>query len=280
MPGLLNSGAAIGSLPLLLLGLGFAVCLAVSALGFRRVEYFVSLGYAFSIAVEALVFTALFRETLDLSTIAQSALLLAYGLRLGSFLLNRQSAPSFERERLASVERGARVRGGLRLIIWVSVAVLYVLMYSPALLSLLAQSRGFAMPSIPYGLVIMLVGLGIESLADWQKSRFKAANPQAFCSVGLFGMVRCPNYFGEMVFWCGVFISGSAAYHQLLDWLVAGAGLVAIILVMLGSARRLELKQDERYGADPAYLAYGHSVPVLVPLLPVYSLKKLRIYLG
>ena len=49
---------------------------------------------------------------------------------------------------------------------------------------------------------------------------------------------------------------------------------------MLGSARRLELKQAERYGSDPAYQAYVRTVPILIPLLPLYSLRQLKIYLG
>lgn len=49
---------------------------------------------------------------------------------------------------------------------------------------------------------------------------------------------------------------------------------------MVGSARRLELKQEARYGADPEFRAYTEKVPVIVPFLPVYSLKNARIYLG
>jgi hypothetical protein len=49
---------------------------------------------------------------------------------------------------------------------------------------------------------------------------------------------------------------------------------------MVGSARRLELKQEERYGSDPEYRSYSRSVPILFPLVPVYSLKKARLYLG
>jgi hypothetical protein len=44
--------------------LALVICLSVSALGFRRVEYFVSLGYASSIAAQALVFGALYAATL------------------------------------------------------------------------------------------------------------------------------------------------------------------------------------------------------------------------
>lgn len=83
-----------------------------------------------------------------------------------------------------------------------------------------------------------------------------------------------------MVFWLGAFISGIAAYHSAGDWLLAMAGFISIQLVMLGSARTLELKQAERYGTDPAYQAYARTVPVLFPLLPIHSLRNLRIYLG
>jgi len=49
---------------------------------------------------------------------------------------------------------------------------------------------------------------------------------------------------------------------------------------MIGSARRLELGQAVRYGADPEYLAYAARVPILLPFVPVYSLTDARKYLG
>ncbi len=57
------------------------------------------------------------------------------------------------------------------------------------------------------------------------------------------------------------------------------AAALAIGLIMMGSTRRMEFKQDERYGRDPAYQEYRQTVPVLVPWVPVYTLKNVRVYL-
>lgn len=270
----------LASYPLPALALALAITIAISALGFRRVHWFVSLGYGFSIAALSVVFPLLYWGRFDLWAGIQSALLLAYGLRLGLYLISRENSPSFARELEASKQRGLHVKGWLKLTIWAAVAVLYVLMYSPALITLSAQSAGAGVGTLPFGIVIMLVGLAIEALADWQKARFKAQHPKAFCNVGLFRVVRCPNYFGEMVFWIGAFISGIAAYSSPLDWALSLAGLICIQLIMLGSARRLEIKQGERYAENPDYQRYVRQVPILLPLLPVYSLRNLKVYLG
>lgn len=262
------------------LGLGLLLSLCISALGFRRVDWFISIGYAFSIAAQAVVFPALYHQNVDVWTLAQSALLLAYGARLGSFLIARERSPSFADELVASKERGARIKGGVAFAIWISVSLLYVLMYFPALASLASAARGQSLPTVLPGIVVMAAGLALEALADAQKSRAKAQNPRAFVRSGLFSIVRSPNYFGEMLFWLGAFISGIAAYQTVGDWVFAGAGFIAIELVMLGSARRLELKQAGRYAANADYQAYARTVPVLFPLLPIYSLKNLKIYLG
>ena len=83
-----------------------------------------------------------------------------------------------------------------------------------------------------------------------------------------------------MLFWLGTWISGLGAYHAPMDWLLSGAGLVCIELIMLGAARRLEIKQAERYADVPDYRDYVARVPVLLPLVPIYSLRRLRVYLG
>ncbi len=130
------------------------------------------------------------------------------------------------------------------------------------------------------GVALMIVGLDLEASADWQKSRFKKQNPSRFCDVGLYQVVRFPNYFGEMLFWLGVWISAISAYQSLSYWVLGSAGLLGIELVMLGSSRRLELKQSQRYASDAAYRAYARKVPILFPILPIYSLQNLKVFLG
>lgn len=262
------------------LGLAFGLSLVISSLGFRRVDYFVSLGYAFSIAAQAVVFGAIYLATLDVWTVLQLLLLFAYGARLGTYLIARESAPSFAPELAASKERGRHIAGFVKVAIWVAVAALYAAMFSPGLLALWQQEAGRALPSIPLGVVIMVLGLALETLADWQKARFKAADPKRFCDVGLFRIVRCPNYAGEMLFWLGAFVSGMSAYSSVAAWLLAVTGFVCIWLIMVGSARRLEIKQAERYGQVPDYQRYVASVPILFPFVPVYSLRTWKIYLG
>ena len=65
--------------------LGLALCLIFSALGFKRVEYFVSLGYAASVTAQAIAFPFLYRETIRGLALLQSGMLLAYGLRPVSY---------------------------------------------------------------------------------------------------------------------------------------------------------------------------------------------------
>ena len=43
---------------------------------------------------------------------------------------------------------------------------------------------------------------------------------------------------------------------------------------MFSGARRLEIRQDSTYGDDPEYQEYVKKTPILIPLLPLYSVKK------
>ena len=48
------------------------------------------------------------------------------------------------------------------------------------------------------------------------------------------------------------------------------------VAVMFSGARRLELRQDKNYGKDPEYQKYVTTVPILVPFIPLYSVKKYK----
>ena len=261
-------------LPWRFLALGLALCLMLTAVGFKRVEYFVSLGYAASIAAQAVMFPLLYRHTMGGAARFQSGLLLAYGLRLGIFIALRERLPSFRQQRAENAVRGARVGGPLRVAIWLGVSFFYLLLFVPALFTMSAQKDRVALASLPAGLILMMAGLALETGADWQKTRFKKQHPSRFCDVGLYSVVRFPNYFGEMVFWFGLWVSALSAYRTLPVWVFGSLGFLFIVLVMIGAGRRLELKQGKRYGCDAVYEAYSRRVPILFPLLPIYSLRR------
>ncbi|MCS6972412.1 MAG: DUF1295 domain-containing protein, partial [Leptospiraceae bacterium] len=67
------------------------------------------------------------------------------------------------------------------------------------------------------GLCLWLLGFAIEVVADYQKSRFRSRpeNKNRFINEGLWRYSRHPNYFGEIVLWCGIAI---AAIPVLRGW--------------------------------------------------------------
>ncbi len=256
--------------------------LLISSIGFARVVYFVSLGYAFSMVAQCVVAGVSLRDALEPLVVAQLVLVAAHGLRLGGFLLKRERSASYRRNQLAEVDARSRGLGvSAKLAIWLSVSALYVMMFYPALTNLAARSSGDLRPgALPIGLAVMALGLGLEALADRQKSVYKARRADRFCDVGLYRWVRCPNYLGEVLFWTGQFIAGVGHYSHWSHWLISGLALVMLVFIMIDSAKRLEQKQDERYGARADYQRYVREVPILLPWVPLYSLKHVKTYVS
>ena len=268
----------------------FGIALFISALGFVRVVYFVSVGYAFSIVAMIGVTAVQFRSNLTILNVLQLLLLLAWGLRLGIFLVRREFRASYRRVLADTHESTDAMPISRKILIWVGVSLLYVCMFSPGLFAVTATSTSIftSVSTFPrwladsfqtIGLVIMAGGLIIETIADKQKSDFKQQAPGEFCNVGLYRYVRYPNYLGEIDVWVGFWLMSVPFYNTPFKWIVAAVGLICIVLIMLGSAKRLEASQGERYGDQTTYQAYANTVPVLFPFIPVYTLKNIRVYL-
>lgn len=252
------------------------VALLVSSIGFYRFVYFISLGYGFSVAAMGLVLMGLFWDRLTIFTTVLCIVLTVYGLRLGSFLFHRERKSASYRQ---AMEREGRDRAAVKLLpklgIWVGCSLLYTLQISPIFFRL----QNGTVPDVPacWGLTFMVGGLLLETAADYQKSVAKAAAPDRFCSTGVFRFVRCPNYLGEFLFWTGVLITGLLAMDGLWQWLTALLGWACIVRVMFQGARRLERRQNKLYGEDPFYQVYIRFTPILIPVLPLYSMEHHKI---
>ncbi len=260
----------------------WGLALVISGVGFYRTVYFISIGYAFSITAMVVTVVLALRTNLSLVTLLQNLALLIWSLRLGLFLVQRELQESYRRQVARTTARANALPLKAKFFIWISVSLLYVAMFSPALFSLTPvhpTPTGFAALLPPLGVLVMFGGIAIEALADAQKSAFKRHSPSHFCDVQLYRLVRCPNYLGEILFWIGNWMVGLAHYNGLLQWIISLVGLVCIILIMIGSTKRLEKTQAERYGNLPDYQTYIRTVPVLVPFVPVYTLANVRVYL-
>ena len=250
----------------------FAAAMLISAIGFKKYVWFISLGYGFSIAGEGLVMLLLFGKSLDLGTALACVIFALYGCRLGGYLAYREAkSASYNKNMTGEIKQD--VPFGVKIAIWVTCALLYVLQVLPVFYRLLGGAGSNAWTYV--GIVVMLCGIALESAADLQKNRAKKINPRRFVDTGLYRLVRCPNYLGEMLFWTGVVLSGIGGVHG-WQWLPALIGYAGIIFVMFSGARRLEIRQNKNYGADPEYQKYVKTVPILLPFVPLYSVEKYK----
>ena len=252
----------------------FGLCMLVSAIGFKNYVWFISLGYGFSIAAQGAALLILYGQNLTPGTIITCVLFILYGLRLGGYLAIREFGGSaYKKNMKGEIKDGKTVPFGVKVAIWTTCAVLYVTQIAGVFYRLhnAAQDNIFVF----IGAAVMLAGVSLETAADIQKNNAKKVNPRRFVDTGLYRIVRCPNYLGEMIFWTGVVISGIGAI-SVWQWLVVAIGYIGIIFVMFSGARRLEIRQNKNYGNDPEYQKYVKTVPILVPFIPLYSVEKYK----
>lgn len=253
----------------------FLIALAISAIGFKKYIWFISIGYGFSIAGIGLALILIFRGTADAGLMLACALFIVYGVRLGGYLAYREiKSSSYNKKMEKEVKDGKGIPLTAKCGIWLSAALLYACEVSPVVFRLEngKMTDGFVIA----GIIIMIAGIILETAADLQKNAAKRKNPGRFVDTGLYRIVRCPNYFGEMLFWTGVFITGIGSNTGFWQWLAAIAGYLGIIYVMFGGARRLEIRQNRTYGDDPEYREYVRKTPIMIPFIPLYSVEKYK----
>lgn len=255
------------------------VALVISSIGFMKFVWFISLGYGFSVAGLGLVMMVMLRSNLTPVTMILAVLLMIYGCRLGGYLLIRErKSASYQKTMKDDIKDGSDMNFILKVVVWASCALLYCCQVSPVFFRL---KHGDSVDMVTViGTIIMALGILLESAADYIKNKYKKQHPHRFCDVGLFRLVRCPNYLGEVLIWTGEFISGVTALSSPMEWCAALAGWICIVYIMFGGARRLELRQNKNYGNDPEYQKYVKTTPILLPFIPLYSVAKYKWLVG
>lgn len=249
-----------------------------SLLGFFRFVWFMSVGYGLAVAAIGTVLLVTYWSEVSFFSNMLPLLLIVYGLRLSGYLLYRELKNKNYQESLKKAVKETtgekKIPVFVSFFVWIYVSVEYVLQTAPIAYRFVNGDNSPIWAVI--GCLIMLSGFLLEAVSDKQKSAAKKKNPHRFVNSGLFSIVRCPNYLGEIIFWFGVFVSGFGAVKTAGQWIVCIIGLILIVYVMLSGAKRLENRQSKNYGDDPEYQEYYRKTPAIFPGIPLYSLKDIK----
>lgn len=197
-----------------------------------------------------------------------AALVLAWAVRLGSFLFARVLQAGGD-ARFDAMKRHLPSF----LLTW-TLQGLWAFLTASAALAAITSNEPAAMDwTVLAGIALWVAGFSIEVVADAQKQRFRSdpANRGRFIRSGLWAWSRHPNYFGEIVLWVGIAVVAAPSLSG-WQWLtMISPVFVAILLTRISGIPLLERRGKQRWGNDPGYREYLATTPVLIPRAPARS---------
>lgn len=209
-------------------------------------------------------------SSLPIGNLILVILISVWAARLGSFLFMRIYKAG-EDKRFRTIKTSA----SQFFMTW-TLQGLWVSMCSMCALAAIAGVGIIINPISIIGIVLFLLGLLIEVIADQQKSEFrsKPENKDSFITSGLWSKSRHPNYFGEILLWFGVAIISLPAlllavktgeYSPIVFITLISPLFTYFLLVYVSGVRMLEARGDIKWSNDEGYKKYKEETPMLFP---------------
>ncbi|NHJ02937.1 MAG: DUF1295 domain-containing protein [Candidatus Heimdallarchaeota archaeon] len=214
--------------------------------------------------ITVIILAVISSPQIDLRSILLMILVLLWAIRLGIYLFKRILKEG-EDKRFKKIKQSV----SRFLLTWTLQGLWVSFTIAAALAAITAEQRvGFDVFAI-IGLVIWIIGFGFESIADYQKSKFRSdpLNQGKFINTGLWSVSRHPNYFGEILLWIGISI---IALPTLQGWrllTLVSPVFVTVLITKVSGLPLLEKYADEKWGGQEDYEKYKKRTPVLIPKL-------------
>ncbi|MFT5572883.1 MAG: steroid 5-alpha reductase family enzyme [Cryomorphaceae bacterium] len=262
-----DGGARIGSISV------FALCgllaFAINWLAFipanaanseRYYDLTGSLTYVSMIAAAVLL-------TPELGLRAQLAAIMVavWAVRLGTFLFIRISKDGHD-DRFDEIKVAP-----LRFFFTWTLQAVWALFTAACALAIITGGKDQSIGLIgSIGIIMWLIGFIVEVIADGQKRAFKRnpKNQGRFINLGLWSWSRHPNYFGEILLWCGMAVLAIPVLSGWQWFTLVSPLFVILLLTRLSGIPTLTKKADKKWGNDADYQAYLASTSLLFPRPP------------
>ena len=117
------------------------------------------------------------------------------------------------------------------------------------------------------GSCMWILGFAFEVIADMQKTAFRSnpENKDNFITTGLWSLCQHPNYFGEIMLWCGIAVISFPVLSGWSSVTLISPLFVTILLTQISGIPMLEKKGLQKWGKDAAYQHYIARTPKLFP---------------
>ncbi|MCC6141615.1 MAG: DUF1295 domain-containing protein [Nitrospira sp.] len=189
-----------------------------------------------------------------------------YGLRLGGYILFNRVIGKTEDRRYRRVREVWRLDEPLQMFGFFQLQAAAVALFSLPFLAVMQNPRPpFSLWELA-GVLVWVIGVAGESLADLQLTRFRAKpwNHDRVCRDGLWFFSRHPNYFFEWVHWWAYAVMAIGSPGWLLTWigpLVMGIALVKITGIPWAEAQALRTRGED-------YRRYQDTTNAFIPWWP------------
>jgi steroid 5-alpha reductase family enzyme len=197
--------------------------------------------------------------------LALALLLLVWAARLATHIgLRHRQTGEDSRYRAMREARGAGFWWhSLFVVFWLQAVLAWFIAWP--VLVVMADATASMTPLAWTGLAVSLLGAGMETLADWQLVRFKAdpGSRGRVLDVGLWRYSRHPNYFGDAVFWWGVYGVACASPG---GWLTLASPVLMTVLLLKVSG--VVLLERSLTVSRPGYADYVRRTSAFVPWRP------------
>lgn len=217
---------------------------------------------SYSITFVVVAIFGLMQSSLNLAHILLFLMIFIWAFRLGTYLLLRirkiGKDNRFDNMRESVVKFGSFwvLQGFTVFVVLIPSTYFYNSNFEQ--LSLLSYS----------GLLVWISGMLIESMGDYQKTKFinNPTNKGQWVNTGLWRYSRHPNYLGEILVWVGVylFILPALNTEQALIGLISPIFITTLLLFVSGIPL-LEKSANKKWGNDPDYLLYKKNTGILLP---------------